>query len=191
MCLVNITDRLTAMSADLPQPITVGDLHRFAPDASNRRRLSFTVAAGERALAEIAIIPTHSGAPQEHIDTFASVLRDLLNGSESRVADAEFRVAGRAATIEHQRVEISALQVKLADFEEGRPVRGEFFAIEGHGGVWLQGRPASDAYGLWFKGWADLARERPGLRPCGTQRSYDKGSDEIYTVMRPIADLTS
>jgi len=66
---VKIDDRLAAMTAELPQPITVGDLNRFAPDVSDRRRLSFTVAAGDRALAEIAIIPTHGGAPQEHIDT--------------------------------------------------------------------------------------------------------------------------
>jgi len=186
---MNITDRLTSMTSELPQPITVGDLSRFAPDASDRRRLSFTVAAGGRALAEVAIIPTHSGAPQEHIDTFASVLRGLLSGSESRVADAEFRVAGRTATIEHQRAEISALQAKLADFEQGRFVRGEFFAIEGNGGVWLVGRPEGAAFGLWFKGWADLARERPGLRPCGTRKSIEPGHDESYVVMRPIADL--
>ena len=185
---MHITERLAAMTADLPQPIAVGDLHRFAPDAQDRRRLSFTVAAGDRALAEVAIIPTHSGAPQEHIDSFAATLRGLLSGSEQRVADAESRVAGRSATIQRQREEIVALTAKLADFEQGRSVRGEFYASEGHGGVWLQGRPASDAYGLWFKGWADLARERPGLRPCGTRKSIEPGHDEIYIVMRPIAD---
>ena len=187
---MHITNRLTAMTADLPQPIAVGDLHRFAPDAQDRRRLSFTVAAGDRALAEVAIIPTHSGAPQEHIDSFAVTLRSLLDGSEQRVADAESRVAGRSAIIQHQRAEIGALQAKLSDFEKGRSVRGEFFAIEGNGGVWLVGRPEGAAFGLWFKGWADLARERPGLRPCGTRKSIEPGHDEVYVVMRPIADIT-
>lgn len=187
---MNITDRLSAMTSDLPQPITVGELHRFAPDAQDRRRLSFTVAAGDRALAEIAVIPTHSGAPQEHIDSFASSLRSLLDGSEQRVADAEARVAGHRATIARQREEIDALKAKLADFEQGRYVRGEFYAIEGNGGVWLQGRPSAAAFGLWFKGWADLARERPGLRPCGaiTVGGGEKPL-ETYVVMRPIADL--
>ena len=189
---MKIAERLTAMTADLPQPIAVGDLHRFAPDAQDRRRLSFTVAAGDRALADVAIIPTHSGAPQEHIDSFAATLRALLDGSEQRVADAESRAAGRSATIQRQREKISALEAKLADFEKGRSVRGEFYAIEGNGGVWLQGRPASDAYGLWFKGWVDLARERPGLRPCGVIETG--GGDlplEMYIRMRTISDLAT
>lgn len=186
---MKITDRLTAMTSNLPQPIAVGDLHRFAPDAANRRRLSFTVAAGDRALAEVAIIPTHSGAPQEHIDSFALTLKHLLSGSEDRVSDAETRIAGHRETIARQREEIDALKAKLADFEQGRSVRGEFFAIEGNGGVWLVGRPSGAAFGLWFKGWADLARERPGLRPCGTRKSIEPGHDEVYVVMRPVADL--
>jgi len=34
-----------------------------------------------------------------------------------------------------------------------------------------------------------LAREGPGLRPCGTRKSEEKGCDETYVVLRPIADL--
>lgn len=186
---MNIADRLSAMTSNLPQPIAVGDLHRYAPDAVGRRRLSFTVAAGDRALAEVAIIPTHSGAPQTHLDTFASALRSLLDGSESRVADAEQRIAGRDATILRQHEEIGALKTKLADFEQGRAIRGEFFATEGNGGVWLVGRPTGAAFGLWFESWTELARERPGLRACGTRKSEEPGHDEHYVVMRPIADL--
>jgi hypothetical protein len=186
---MDIAERVAAMTSDLPQPITVGELHRFAPDAQDRRRLSFTVAAGDRSLAEVAVIPNASGAPQEHIDAFAQALVSLLRGSEGRVEDAEARVAGHRATIARQREEIDALKAKLADFESGRSVRGEFYAIEGNGGVWLQGRPSGAAYGLWFKSWADLARERPGLRPCGTRKSAGYEPEETYVVMRPVADL--
>lgn len=186
---MNITDRLSAMTSDIPHPIATGDISRYAPDVAGRRRLSFEVAAGDRHLAQVAIIPSHSGAPQEHIDAFAQVLRSLLRGSEGRVEDAEARVAGHRATIARQREEIDALKAKLADFEKGRTVRGEFFAIEGNGGVWLVGRPTGAAFGLWFESWADLARERPGLRACGTRKSEEPGQDEHYIVMRPIADL--
>jgi len=186
---MNITDRLSAVTSDLPQPIIVGELHRFAPDAQDRRRLSFTVAAGDRSLAEVAVIPDASGAPQEHIDAFAQALISLLRGSEGRVEDAEARLANCRLALERRSSELCVLRGQLADFEQGRAVRGEFFAIEGNGGVWLQGRPSGSAYGLWFKGWADLARERPGLRPCGTRKSEEPEHDEVYVVMRPIADL--
>ena len=72
----------------------------------------------------------------------------------------------------------------------GRSVRGEFYAIEGAQGVWLAGRPSSAAWGLHYRSWAELARERPGLRPCGTRKSDDPfGPVETYIVLRPIADL--
>lgn len=152
---MHITKRLTAMTADLPQPIAVGDLHRFAPDAQGRRRLSFTVAAGDRALAEVAVIPTHSGAPQEHIDSFAATLRGLLSGSEQRVADAESRVAGRSATIKHQRAEIGALQAKLSDFEKG-------FDLSYADGTsitsWM------DYHRAWHHGFHGLARLKETMR---------------------------
>lgn len=65
-----------------------------------------------------------------------------------------------------------------------------FRGIEGAQGVWLAGRPSSAAWGLHYRSWAELARERPGLRPCGTRKSDDPfGPVEIYIVLRPIADL--
>jgi hypothetical protein len=44
--------------------------------------------------------------------------------------------------------------------------------------------------GLHYRSWAELARERPGLRPCGTRKSDEPfGPVETYVVLRPIADL--
>lgn len=185
-------DRLAAMTAaDIPQPITVGELHRFAPDPAGRRRLSFTVDAAGQRLLEVEVDPTASAAAQEQVDAFASALRYLLIGSEDRVADAELRVSNLRAACERYKDEIARLERRLADFVRGPAVRGEFYAIEdAKGGVWLAGRPSSAAWGLHFRSWAELARDRPGLRPCGTCKSVDSyGPVETYVVLRPIADL--
>ena len=186
---MNIADRLTAMTADLPQPIRIGELRRFAADQSGRRRLAFDVDAGDNLyFAEVAIIPRT--APQEQIDAFACALRSLLAGSEDRVADAQSKIAIMREAIGGYGAEILRLQRQLADFEVSRAVRGEFYAIEdAKGGVWLAGRPSSAAWGLYFSSWAELAKDRPGLRPCGTCKSVDNyGPVETYIVMRPIAD---
>ncbi len=185
-----IAERIAAMTSDLPQPIGVGGLSRFMAGPDGRRRSSFTVTAGGQALAEVAIIPVSGSSTQEQIDSFAGALQALLAGSEGRVSDAEDRAESLRQVVARQRAEIETLQARLADFEAGRFVRGEAYAIEGNGGVWLAGKPSASAFGLWFKSWADLARERPGLRPCGTVGSIDKPvNTETYVVMRPIADL--
>lgn len=154
---------------------------------------NFTIVASTESARDWA---THAEA-EDLVGTLA-VARDLARDLDSRIEltdDAGFKrgivePSGDCATIARQREEIDALKAKLADFEQGRYVRGEFYAIEGNGGVWLQGRPSAAAFGLWFKGWADLARERPGLRPCGaiTVGGGEKPL-ETYVVMRPIADL--
>lgn len=188
--LMNTADRFAAMTHDIPHPITVGDLVRFGADAADRHRLAFEVAAGGQHLAQVAIIPGHSGAPQEHVDRLASCLRAFFLGSEYRVSDAEDRLASVRAACDRRDLEIQRLKDRLADFEAGRAVRGEFFAIEDTQGVWLAGRPSSAAWGLHYRSWAELARERPGLRPCGTRKSDDPfGPVETYIVLRPIADL--
>lgn len=186
---MNTADRFAAMTHDIPQPIATGDLVRFAPDAAGRQRLAFEVAAGNQHLAQVAIIPGYSGAPQEHVDRFASCLQAFLMGSEYRVSDAEERLAISRAACNRKDMEIKRLKDKLEDFEAGRSVRGEFFAIEGADGVWLVGRPTGAAWGLYYRSWAELARERPGLRPCGTRKSDEPGHDGVYVVMRSIADL--
>jgi hypothetical protein len=54
----------------------------------------------------------------------------------------------------------------------------------------LTGKPSSATWGLHYRSWGELARARPGLRPCGTCGSIDKPINaETYIVMRPIADL--
>ena len=187
---MNTADRFAAMTRDIPHPITVGDLVRFGADAAGRHRLAFEVSTGNQHLAQVAIIPGHSGAPQEHVDRLAFCLWAFFIGSEYRVSDAEDRLASARAACDRRDLEIQQLKHKLADFEAGRSVRGEFYAIEGAQGVWLAGRPSSAAWGLYYRSWAELARERPGLRPCGTRKSDESfGPVETYVVMRPIADL--
>ncbi|WP_298625094.1 hypothetical protein [uncultured Zoogloea sp.] len=188
--MLTTSDRSAAMTAELPQPISVGELHRYAPDAQGRRRLSFQAEVGGQRLAEVAIIPTTSEVPQVQFDAFAGALHSLLKGSEDRVADAQGKVFAMREAVNGYRSEIGKLQNQLAAFEKGPAVRGECYAVEGAGGcVWLVGRPSGAAFGFWFKNWAELARERPGLRPCGTRKSEEKGCDETYVVLRPIADL--
>jgi hypothetical protein len=186
---MDLADRIAAMTADLPQPITVGELRRYAADQSGRRRLAFDVDVGDNNyFAEVAIIPR--SAPQEQIDAFAGALRSLLAGSEGRVADAEQRIARQRGTINAQDAEIQKLRAQLADFEVSRAARGPFYAIEdANGAVWLVGRPSSAAWGLHYRSWAEVARDRPGLRPCGTCPSADPNSADLYIVMLPIADL--
>lgn len=82
---MNIAGRLTAMTSELPQPIIVGEPHRNAPDAQDRRRLSFTVAAGDRSLAEVAIIP-NSGVPMKPRDGNPTPARYQENALD--IADA-------------------------------------------------------------------------------------------------------
>lgn len=186
---MTLADRIAAMTADLPQPITVGELRRYGAGPDGRHRHAFDVCAGGESLAEVAIIPR--SAPQEHLDGFALAIQALLGGSEHRVEDAEIRLARCRAALEERALQLAAALAKLDAFEVGPAVRGEFYAIEdAKGGVWLAGRPSSAAWGLHFRSWADLARDRPGLRPCGTCKSVDNhGPVEVYIVMRPIADL--
>lgn len=180
-------ERVAQVLRDLPQPVRAGDTRRYGADEAGRRRLAFDVTAGGEPLVEVLITPR---GPQEQVDAFAASLRALLWGSEWRAEDAEARLKIVREALERRVREVAKLRDQLADFENGRVVRGEAFAIETpSGGVWLVGRPTGAAFGFFYRDWAELARERPGWRPCGTRKSEEPGHDEVYVVMRPIAEL--
>lgn len=180
-------ERVLQVLCDLPKPVRAGETRRYGADENGRRRSAFDVTAAGEPLVEVMITPR---GPQEQADAFAAGLRALLWGSEWRAEDAEARLKDARAALERKEREVSRLRDRLVDFEAGRAVRGEAFALESEtGGVWLTGRPTGAAFGFWYRSWADLARERPGWRPCGTRKSEEPGHDEVYVVMRPIADL--
>lgn len=173
-------------TANLPE-LVPGRVRQYAAPATNPhgdRIAAFTVEAGGEALAEVQVQPA-LGRTAEALE-LANVLYALLNGAEGRTADAEQRCANLRHALEQRRRELAELQRKLADFEVSRTVRGEFFAVETPAGVWLCGRPSHGAWGMLYAGgWGELARELPGLRPCGTVAA----EGDTYVVMRPVADL--
>ena len=202
--MLTTSDRSAAMTAELPQPISVGELHRYAPDAQGRRRLSFQAEVGGQRLAEVAIIPTTSEVPQVQFDAFAGALHSLLKGSEDRVADAQGKVFAMREAVNGYRSEIGKLQNQLAAFEKGPAVRGECYAVEGAGGcVWLVGRPSGAAFGFWFKNWAELARELAHLlghhleaghpRRARSRHHPRVGRVELHAqaLAREVADLVA
>ncbi len=175
---MDIKDRITAMTADLPA-LTIEHLVRFSMSQDGRHRLAFEVRAGDEPLAEVAIVP--GSMSQEQVDSFATALHALISGSEARVADAEARLANLRDALESSKLQATFLRRQLADFEVGRHGRGDSYAIEGHNGVWLCGRPAADAFGFHFASWGDLARTFPGLRPAGIK--------DGHVIMRPIGEM--
>ena len=175
---MDIKDRIAAMTADLPA-LTVEHLVRFGVSSDGRHRLAFAVRAGGEQLAEVAIVP--GSMSQEQVDSFATALHALLSGSEGRVADAEQRVSNLRDALESSKLEATFLRRQLADFEVGRHGRGDSYAIEGHNGVWLCGKPEPSAFGFHFPSWGDLARTFPGLRPAGVK--------DGHVIMRPIGEM--
>lgn len=180
---MDIAERLTAMlkNADLPAfeveevPVTYG------PGADGFRRSSFALTRGGERYAEV-LVEVHG----DDATRLALVIWGLLRGSEGRLLDAEQTIENLKHALEQRRRELAELQHRLADFEKSRYVRGEFFAVaDAAGRVWLCGRPSASAFGLQYQGWGELARERPGLRPCGTVQA----EGDTYIIMRPVADL--
>ncbi len=185
---MNIKDRIEAMTSNLGT-LTLGTPVRYGADAAQRHAHSFSVDCDGKPLANVLIAARGSTNDQPAVDEFALVLYHLLGGSEGRVADAEQRVSNLRGALEGRDREIARLRDRLAHFERGRAARGPFYAIAVPDGVWLVGRPASDAFGFFFKSWHDLATEYPGLRPCGVQSGEGRDGDQTYIVMRPIGDL--
>ncbi len=177
---MDIKDRITAMTSDLPA-LTIGELVRFGASVHGHRS-SFTVDANGKSLAVVSIDPSAgSRDEQAQVDTIALVLHALFSGSEARVADAELRASNLRGALRDKESRIAGLLAKLADFEVGRSGRGDCYAIEASGAVWLCGRPDTAAWGLRFASWGDLAREFPGLRPAGIK--------DGHVIMRPIGAM--
>lgn len=183
---MDTAERLSHMLAAASiAPFEVGEITTYGIATDCRKpRASLPLTRGGQTIMTLLFDGSGDESPTEH----AEVIRAMLCGAEVRLADAELRAANLSRALERRKVDLSGLERRLSDFAaEGvhRAVRGEFYAHEtSDGAVWLCGRPASDAWGLRFASWHELATDRPGLRPCGF-----KTTDATYVVMRPIGDL--
>lgn len=148
--------------------MTHGEIVRYA-EAGGRRNIGVRFDAPDAPT--VLITPAATPDGQAQAEAFALDIALTISGLRQQIFAAEIRTEAARDSAARARAKAGDLEERLrrACGERAGYAAGAFYAREAEGAVWLLGDFAKgwSAFGLRFDSWADLASERPELRPVG------------------------